>query len=446
MSPEPRYLADVDDSSNKTVFKIRLNEYDKDFFQRRILEENAAQAHQPEPTHASHGLIIAARDFFVGKFGQKFLELGNPKVAHEWALQIQSTLVHHVSLVAISSTDEDSAAEVFETLNDRGIGLSTPDLLRNFVMRRSVPSQREEIVALWSEVFEFESDSEIKAFLRHFWTSNYGDVKTQRLYREIRDHIEASNTDSLLFSRELNEASKTYKRIVEAVDDDDDDDFEAILKDIKELGATVLYPVALATIQVNQPADRVKLMQLAVNAYVRHTVIGQMEGSKIESLLFRISAKLRKNSSIEEPMAELSKFSPSDEDFKKSIARAIVNRAATQRYLLRKIELYMRGTSELILNTSKRVHVEHIYSQKPLDGQKWDNHNSLINRLGNLSLFDGPMNSAMKNAQFKDKLPFYEKSEIVITKALTALSDWNADSIANRQIEFSKLAADIWST
>ena len=105
----------------------------------------------------------------------------------------------------------------------------------------------------------------------------------------------------------------------------------------------------------------------------------------------------------------------------------------------------MLGKNELILNTAKKVHVEQIYPQKPLEGQKWPNHDSMINRLGNLSLFDGPMNSSMKNAQFKDKLPFYDKSEIVITKSLTALSDWNADSIANRQIEFSKLAPSIWS-
>jgi uncharacterized protein with ParB-like and HNH nuclease domain len=48
-----------------------------------------------------------------------------------------------MSVVAVSSTDEDNAAAVFETLNDRGIGLSTPDLLRNLLLRRATGSRRQ---------------------------------------------------------------------------------------------------------------------------------------------------------------------------------------------------------------------------------------------------------------------------------------------------------------
>jgi hypothetical protein len=46
-------------------------------------------------------------------------------------------LLNHMSAVVVSSSDEDNASNVFETLNDRGISLSTPDLLRNLVLRRA---------------------------------------------------------------------------------------------------------------------------------------------------------------------------------------------------------------------------------------------------------------------------------------------------------------------
>ena len=53
-----------------------------------------------------------------------------------------------MSVVAVVSGDEDNAATVFETLNDRGIGLSTPDLLRTLLIRRAQEADREEIVDL----------------------------------------------------------------------------------------------------------------------------------------------------------------------------------------------------------------------------------------------------------------------------------------------------------
>ena len=442
---QSRYLADFDDAANKTVFKIRLNEYDKDFFQRRILEEQTGTTSTSEPTHASHHLILATKAFFSDKFEGKYNELKNQKQAHDWALQIQDALVHHVSLVAISSTDEDSASEVFETLNDRGIGLSTPDLLRNFVMRRATAESRQEVVALWSDVFEFESDTEIKSFLRHFWTSHYGDVKTQRLYREIRDHITNDGTDSLKFSRDLNDASKIYRRILDA-SDDADDTFDTILKDMKELGVTALFPLTLAAIQSIGPEDRNQLLARAINVYVRHSVIGQLEGSKIESLFLRTAASLRQKKTLDEIQIELMKFAPSSEDFVKAFARISVGRTATQRYLLRKFELFHRSTEELVLNTNKKVHVEHIYPQKPADADKWSGHNTWINRLGNLTLFDGPMNSAVKNGKFLAKRPFYEKSDIVITRQLVGLSEWSEDAVSERQDKLAQSAPEVWPT
>ncbi len=60
-----------------------------------------------------------------------FDTVSDPEQFHNWALRIQRVLTNHFSVVAVFSQDEDNASAVFETLNDRGIGLSTADLVRN---------------------------------------------------------------------------------------------------------------------------------------------------------------------------------------------------------------------------------------------------------------------------------------------------------------------------
>ncbi len=67
-----------------------------------------------------------------------------------------------MSVVSVTSTDEDNAAAVFETLNDRGIGLSTPDLLRNLLLRRAADEDaRTRIVAAWKTILDTEEEASV---------------------------------------------------------------------------------------------------------------------------------------------------------------------------------------------------------------------------------------------------------------------------------------------
>lgn len=441
---QARFLADIDDArGGELLYKLALNAYDAEFFRRKVLEYRAAGYKEPTPTHASHHLIAEARNYFESEIAAGFAKCKSPKEGYEWALKIQNVLLNRMSVVAVSSTDEDSAAEVFETLNDRGIGLSTPDLLRNLVMRRAPEGQRLEIVSLWGEVIEFDTDTEIRAFLRHFWISHRGDIKTQRLYREIKDTIVNENIDSLKFSRDLKDASAIYKDIVEARDNDPT--AEHALKGITELGATILYPVVLSVMDAVSPEKRTALLNSLVATYVRHSVIGLLENSKLENIIYRIATELRAGRPAEETIKDLALFAPADEDFRRSFERVSIARAATQRYLLRELELQLRATSELTVSPPHKVHVEHIYPQNPETGQSAPNHSQIVNRLGNLTLLDRSLNSSIKNGAFDKKLPAYSKSELLLTKELTKGSAWNAEAIAERQKVMAESALKIWS-
>jgi hypothetical protein len=68
----------------------------------------------------------------------------------------------------------------------------------------------------------------------------------------------------------------------------------------------------------------------------------------------------------------------------------------------------------------------------------------MINRLGNLSLLSGSLNSSIRNAPFEKKLPSYDKSELLLTKELVGLTEWNVAAIEERQKTFSVIAPKIW--
>ena len=124
-----------------TTRVLTLNTYDRDFFRAEIQDEPSNPPLRPKPTLRSRRLIRRAHDFLDSQVHAASPESGG-EAAFQWALRIVDVLCNHMSVVSVSSTDEDNAAAVFETLNDRRIGLSTPDLLRNLLLSRARSRRR----------------------------------------------------------------------------------------------------------------------------------------------------------------------------------------------------------------------------------------------------------------------------------------------------------------
>lgn len=438
-----KFLIDFDDASLTSVEKLTLNRYDRDFFRREILDMRGGNYAPPVATIESHELIRRARTYFESRFEEKYQALNNPQSFHNWALRIQGVLTQHISVVAVVSQDENNAALVFETLNDRGIGLSTPDLLRNLVMRRAQNNQEDEIANLWGEILESESDVKLKTFLRHYWISRQGDIKTQSLYREIRDFILENDVDSLSFSRGLRDSSIVYREILSA--QAEDPEIARLLGVLSELGASVMYPLALSAFEsITSKEDLQKLLSSMVTTYVRYNVIGRLENSLLENVVFELARTLRTQPDSKAAIETLRNFAPDDDGFATAFQTAIVTDRSIARYILREIESSRRTTEELEVALPPRVHVEHIYPQTPRPGERWIEHTNALNRLGNLSLLSRKLNTTIKNASFPEKKPYYAQSELYITQDLAQFDNWSPSKIAERQIALSQNVAAIW--
>src|SRR5207245_1395174 len=154
--------------------KLQLNQFDQAFFRDLIQSFPRVVA---APTKRSHKLILKAYDYFAECIQKGWDANGGGENGFRWAARLTKTLTDHISLVAVISTDEDNAASIFETLNDRGIGLSVGDLLRSWLLHHSPPGQREELIECCSEVFDHAGTGEAaEVLIRLSWVSRHGDV------------------------------------------------------------------------------------------------------------------------------------------------------------------------------------------------------------------------------------------------------------------------------
>ncbi|MEL6540795.1 MAG: DUF262 domain-containing HNH endonuclease family protein [Pseudomonadota bacterium] len=440
---QTNYLSSYDPIKGAQIHKLRLNVYDRMFFQRLVAEQRGEDYVAPEPEFASHSLIKDAKDFFAAQLTEGCAGLENSE-ACAWLKRVVSALTTNFTVIAAYSENENSAAEVFETLNDRGIGLSTPDLLRNLIIRRGGDGQQEQIVDCWEDVISFRTDNLIKAFLRHHWISRYGDVKTQSLYREVKVTVEDNNIASLALSTELRDSARLYRRLLNA-DFDEEIDSE-ILTAIGSLGAgaNILFPGLLSIFDILEGAERSRALSALMNIYVRDGIIGQMENSILENRFYRAARDLRQGGNVQGFCTSLSSDALSDDDVRNRFGRLSLKNNGQRRYLLTKLEMEKRPTGELNIASSSRVHVEHIYPQTPEPGLAWANHERVINRIGNLTLLDRRINSAIKNGPFEAKRPHYEGSDIFMTRELVEVDDWNIDRVAARQAELGAFVNQIW--
>lgn len=444
---QSKYIADFDDATGQTVPVLTLNVYDRAYFRAEVQDERAADGKRPKPSLKSHGLIQHARDYFAARVAEEQTRAGGGELGFKRNLRISEVVCDHMSLVVVSSTDEDNAASVFETLNDRGIGLSTPDLLRNHLLRRaSGEDARDRIVTAWRAVLGVSEEASVDDFIRHYWISNRGDVKARKLYREIKDTLTEEETDPVEFSLAVAEEAPTYQDVARARDADPDT--QRLLEGVRLLGAKMLFPAilsgysALAEDGTKEPLRH--LIAALTTLFVRHSVIGGRDSSPLESKVYSLAAELRANKDFDAVITSIRDLAPDQTDFVKRFKSATVTRLTTARYLLGEIEHVKRATAEVAVERADRVHMEHIYPQTPA-GTKWPNHSQIINRLGNLTLLGKRLNTSIKNADFATKKEKgYKSSDIVMTKELLDYEEWTPATIDLRQDELSKWILKVW--
>lgn len=122
-----------------------------------------------------------------------------------------------VKIIRIETPTVARALKIFETINDRGVGLDAMDLLKNLLFMNASPIQFEKLKTVWKDLTDtiYKAREKPLRFLRYYILSTYGEdnkLREDDIYGWFLKNESKTNhaIDPLGFAKELNVAAKAY--------------------------------------------------------------------------------------------------------------------------------------------------------------------------------------------------------------------------------------------
>lgn len=365
-----------------------------------------------------------------------------------------TTVVDNLYFTIIRVNNEMNAFRVFETLNARGVQLSSADLLKNYLFSLvDNTSQFSDRIATleekWSSLTKNIQAEKLPDFIRYYWNSKHKTVRSNELFKAIRENIKSEEQVFALIN-EMISYSDVFMALRNATDElwqgnrEITDNIELLnIFNLKQPFSVLMAAYKCLDIQAFS-----KLLNDIIIVGFRYSVICGKNPNDIErvynALAIQISnTKTYTKSNLKSVYVEDTEFVPAFDQ--KSMVDNSRNTKIIK-YILGKIERYNGGLRD-VNEESELDTIEHILPQNP--GSEWGDDNydfdSLIYRLGNMCLLEKKYNKDLQNASYDKKKAIYQESSFVTTSSIPSdYSIWDRNTINKRQQKMGKSAKGIW--
>jgi uncharacterized protein with ParB-like and HNH nuclease domain len=163
------YLGDKDPRSLRYFSKILLNENNNDFYQSNLI--NLRKPRNLRTLSQSNQLLWNAFEYFAGELAKLTDVTATGEKLAEFLTDI---IAHKLLFIQINVEDELNAYTVFETLNARGIELSSTDLLKNYLFSLfQGPDDLREAQRQWRRIINTVPMAQFPEFLRYYLSTKY---------------------------------------------------------------------------------------------------------------------------------------------------------------------------------------------------------------------------------------------------------------------------------
>lgn len=451
---ERGYLGTKDPASLRVTPKLKLNANDDNFFQLNI-SQRKKPAGGLRLLSDSERLMWNCFLFFSERIDAKFKS--NPN-GEDVARFVNETVTEHLIFITVRVPDQLSAYTVFETLNARGLELTETDLLKNYLLSladKLSQSQMEPLLKQWGRVSNHVGNARFPEFLRHHLNSRRSFVRSNQLYKTIRQEVA-----DLRQVFDLMNQLETDAVWFEALNDENSEfwlDYQNAAEHVRVLNlfkVSQYMPLILAAKEVFKEQELVEILRYCAVVAVRFNGVSRRSTHSLESIYNHAALQIRGGfaRTLQAVRNELKSVYIDDHEFEKDFATLKLKAGGISgkrlRYILARIERQISGSdiSELGMTAT----VEHILPENPAV-DAWDqfspeSYERCVDRIGNYSLLERKLNGELaSNASFDEKKRIYEKSRYTLSKELTECDEWNEATINSRQLGMAKIAKTIWS-
>jgi uncharacterized protein with ParB-like and HNH nuclease domain len=438
------YIGYVDPVTLISNNKLKLNRNSNDYYKQHLVllkelplrNTNTSEKHMRECFNWYFDKI--KRDFKTGEALAAFID----------------NIVDKLFFTVIEVTDQLNAFKVFETLNARGVQLSSSDLLKNYlfsVVDETKPhySEIEELENIWSKIVGKLGEQKFEDYLRYYWNSVNKSVGKKNLFKAIKGSIK-SKEEVFELIRNLNDTADKYLAIQNPEDELWREKPE-IRKSLKELKlfqirqTNSLFLAALTNLDLEQFKKLVKICSVIS---FRYNIIGGLNPNAQEEVYNTVALKIASTKSFS--TIDFHGIYVSDINFENDFSTKEFKNTSRNhkivKYILTQIERYQFNTD--IEYESDLYSVEHILPENADNnwGQfSFDEIGRSIYRIGNLTLLERKLNREADQKQYAEKIKFFEMSNSELTRAIAEhYQSWSEDKIAARQRELAKHAKGIW--
>lgn len=355
--------------------------------------------------------------------------------------------IENVDLVEITTYSEDDAYTIFETMNDRGLSLSQPDMLKGYILTNiKDDDKRDEANILWrnqiNKLVEYDKKEEsdfFKAWLRGKYAETIREGKRgasnkdfeiigpqfHRWVRDNKDKLNLVNTDTYFeFIKEFIFYSNIYLDLKHK-SDNLTEGFEHVFYNNYN-NFTLQYPLIISSIRLDDTEKDIQLKIKLVSRFIDFFVVLRsinrrtLGYSAIKYTIFNLIKRLR-NSDVE-TLSEILKDEITNMDEKLSGSIDLILHSQNKRFihfLLARITNYIELKSKresnfqsyIQRNIKNPFEVEHIIPNKY--GDYLDEFDDIMdfdqsrNKLGDLLLLPKSFNQSYGANPYEIKVEHY---------------------------------------
>lgn len=446
-----QYIGQKDPASLSYSSKLFLNENNDGFFQNRLI--GFKDPINIRKLSDSERLMWEAYLYFKQKVSQQFKNNSGA----DYASFLNNVSGELMMFIQITVQDELNAYTVFETLNSRGVELTSTDLLKNYLFSQVAKSETDlkQIKTQWKKIIDAIGLKEFPNFLRYFLIATRKQITKEYLFKEVKHFV---RTGQDVFNLLDNLEYYAYNYIALGNPDDElwspDKENRNAINILKAFKVIQWKPLVMVALEKLDNASLKRLLQSIVTISYRYNVISKMQTNEMEKVYSKAAINLYKGAStnIIAILNDIKTLYVDDEEFKNyfSLKQFNTNNSTDKklaRYTLYKLESQDAGGSMFDFETDSGT-IEHILPESY--PETWhsefteEEYERNAFMLGNLTLLKaGKNNKEAADKVFEDKKNVYSTSKFSITKKITD-PQWTSQNIKSRQSHFAKLATGIW--